>query len=63
MRYIQSVSYVTTPEKKNGFLLIEVFKKLFNLQIYGHQDSILGGRFYIAGFIMLQSNNLKNIMR
>jgi len=34
---------VTTFEKKTGFLLIEVFSKLFNTQNYGHQGSILGG--------------------
>jgi hypothetical protein len=34
--------FVSTYEKKNGFLLIGVFRKLFNTQKYGHQDSILG---------------------
>jgi hypothetical protein len=34
---------VTTPETKNGFLLIETFKKPINTQNYGHQGSILGG--------------------
>jgi hypothetical protein len=38
-------SFITTSEKKNGFLLIEVFSKLFNTQNYGHQGTILGGRF------------------
>ena len=37
---------VTTSETKIGFLLIEVFSKLFNTQNYGHQGSILGGFFY-----------------
>jgi hypothetical protein len=35
----------TTSETKNGFLLIEVFRKLFNPQNNGHQGSILGGHF------------------
>jgi hypothetical protein len=30
---------------KTGFLLIEVFRKLFNTQSYGHRDKILGGLF------------------
>ncbi len=30
--------YVTTYEKKNGFLLIEVFRKLFNPQNDGHLE-------------------------
>jgi hypothetical protein len=34
---------VTTSETKYGFLLIETFRKFFNTQNYGHQDSILGG--------------------
>jgi len=45
--------YVTTSEKKNGFLLIEVFSKLFNPQNYGHQGMILGGRFYLSGFAVI----------
>jgi hypothetical protein len=36
-------SQVTTSEKKNGFLLIATFKKLFNTQNQGHQGSFLGG--------------------
>jgi hypothetical protein len=36
---------VTTSEKKNGFLLIETFRKLFNPQNDDHQSSILGGLF------------------
>ncbi len=35
--------FTTTCERKNDFLLIEVFRKLFNSQNYGHQGSILGG--------------------
>jgi threonine/homoserine/homoserine lactone efflux protein len=34
---------VTTSETKNGFLLVETFRKLFNPQNYGHQGSFLGG--------------------
>jgi hypothetical protein len=32
--------FVTTAEKKNGFLLIEVFSKHFNLQKHGHLDQL-----------------------
>ena len=32
-----AVLFITTPEKKFGFLLIAVFKKLFNPQNDGHQ--------------------------
>jgi hypothetical protein len=28
--------FVTTCERKNGFLLIDVFRKLINAQNYGH---------------------------
>jgi hypothetical protein len=31
-----------------GFLLIEVFRKLFNTENYGHQGSLLGGLFYFV---------------
>ena len=37
--------FVTTSEKKIGFLLIEIFRKLVNTKNYGHQGSILGGHF------------------
>ena len=39
---------VTTYETKNDFLLIEVFSKLFIPENYGHQGSILGGRFIVS---------------
>ena len=39
--------YVTAGETKNGFLLIEVFRNLFNPQNDIHQGSILGGHFLI----------------
>ncbi len=39
---------ITTYEKKTGFLLIEVFRKLFNTQNYGHQGTILGGLSYVV---------------
>jgi hypothetical protein len=45
--------YCTTYEKKNGFLLIEVFRKLFNPQNYGHQGTILGGLSCIAGVLRI----------
>jgi hypothetical protein len=43
----------TTYEKKTGFLLIAVFRKLFNAQNYGHQGSILGGLSYMSGSVRL----------
>jgi hypothetical protein len=43
-----NVSETTTSEKKNGFLLIEIYRKLFNPQINGHQGLFLGGRFLIC---------------
>jgi len=33
-------SKVTTSEKKTGFFLIEIFRKLFNTQIEGHLDHL-----------------------
>jgi hypothetical protein len=44
---LKRVQYLlkTTAQKKNGFLLIEVFRKPVNPQNYGHQGSILGGYF------------------
>ena len=33
------VSQVTTSDTKTGFLLIEVFRKLFNTQSYGHLEA------------------------
>jgi len=44
-----TVLKITTSDKKKGFLLIEVFRKLFNTQNNGHQGSILGGSFLISG--------------
>jgi hypothetical protein len=49
----------TTSEKKFGFLLIEVFRKLFNPQSYGHQGSILGGLSYLSG--NLRITNVKSV--
>jgi hypothetical protein len=46
---IALLSKVTTYEKKNGFLLIEVFRKLVNPKNYGHQGLILGGHSPYAG--------------
>jgi hypothetical protein len=43
---------VTTSETKTGVLLIEVFRKPIYTQNYGHQGSILGGRFYNAAFLV-----------
>jgi hypothetical protein len=48
----------TTYETKIDFLLIEVFSKLFNTQNYGHQGTILGGRFYVSGFLRIDSLSL-----
>jgi hypothetical protein len=42
---------ITTSEKKIGFLLIEIFRKLFNPQISDHQGSILGGLSRMLGFL------------
>jgi hypothetical protein len=39
---------VTTCERKNGFLLIGIFRKLFYAQNYGHQGSLLCGLSYVA---------------
>jgi hypothetical protein len=39
----------TTYEKKTGFLLIAVFRKLFNAQNDGRQGLILGGLSYLSG--------------
>jgi hypothetical protein len=44
---------ITTSEKKNGFLLIEIFRKLVNPQNYGHQGSILGGLSYMSGSVRI----------
>jgi hypothetical protein len=44
---------VTIRERKNNFLLIEVFSKLFNTQNYGHKGTILGGRFYLSGSVII----------
>ena len=52
-KFWQTISKVTTCEKKNGLLLIEVFSKLFNTQNYGNQGSILGGLFYNAGAVRI----------
>src|SRR5210317_2158641 len=49
--------YVTTSKKKLGFLLIAVFRKLINPQIEGHQGTILGGRFYLSGFLVNTSKH------
>jgi hypothetical protein len=44
---------VTTYEKKNDFLLIEVFRKLFNAQNDGLQGLILGGHSYMSGSVRI----------
>ncbi len=41
--------FVTTLEKKNGFLLIETFRKLFNPQNYGHLDQLRVAIYYLSG--------------
>jgi hypothetical protein len=43
------VLYVTTYEKKNGFLLIETYKKLFNPQNDGHLDQL-----WVAIFLFIR---------
>jgi hypothetical protein len=42
----EQFSQITTSETKNGFLLIEIFRKLFNTQNDGHQGSLLGGLLF-----------------
>jgi hypothetical protein len=39
--------------------LIELFRKLFNPQIYDHQSSILGGHSYIAVFLVRINSDTK----
>jgi len=43
---VKELLKITTSEKKSGFLLIEIFSKLFNPHKYGHQVWILGGHFF-----------------
>ena len=52
---------VTTSEKETGFLLIEVFRKLFNPQNQGRLET--GDLSSLSEFIVLQSKCLKIIMR
>ena len=44
---------VTTSEKKIGFLLIEIYRKLLNPQNDGHLDQIWVAFSYIAGFVRI----------
>jgi hypothetical protein len=48
--------FITTSEKKTGFLLIEVFRKLINPQNDGHLDLFLGGLFL---YVRLSSKHIK----
>jgi hypothetical protein len=48
---IESVPQVTTSEKKNGFLLIETFRKLFNAQNHGHLEQYRVAFSYNAGSV------------
>jgi hypothetical protein len=52
---------ITTPEKKNDFLLIETFRKLFNPQNQGRLGT--GDLSSLSEFIVHQSKCLKIIMR
>jgi len=46
---------VTTSKKKTGFLLIEVFSKLFNTQNDGHLDQFRVAIYYLSGFPVNQN--------
>ena len=49
MSVIMNFLNITTCEKKNGLLLIEVFSK----RNYGHQGSFLGGLSYLSGVVRI----------
>jgi hypothetical protein len=57
----RSFLQITTSEKKNVFLLIETYRKLFNAKSYGHLGSILGGHFLFVrvrkNFVFLPISN------
>jgi hypothetical protein len=44
---------VTTSEKKNGFLLIEVFRKIINTQNDGHLDQLWVAIYYLSGYVVI----------
>jgi len=50
--------YVTTSKKKTGFLLIEVFRKLINPQIEGHQEMIQVAIYYLSAYLRFISGSL-----
>jgi hypothetical protein len=41
--------FITTSEKKNGLLLIETFRKLFNPKNYGHLDQLRVDIYSLSG--------------
>lgn len=45
---VSSVSNSTTSEWKNGFLLIETFRKLINPQNYSHLDQLWVAIFMLS---------------
>ena len=55
--YIQGILETTTYEKKNGFLLREVFRKIFNTQNDGHLDLLWVAIFL---FIRVSSKHAKH---
>ena len=46
-------SQLTTYEKKNGFLLIEVFRKRIKPQIEGHLDHLQVAIYYLSGVVRI----------
>jgi hypothetical protein len=45
--------FVTCYDKKNDFLLIEVFRKLFNPQNDGHLDQLWVAFYYLSGYLRI----------
>jgi hypothetical protein len=52
-RLMFRIPHITTCEKKNVFLLIEIFRKLFNAQNYGHLDQLHVAISYLSGFVRI----------
>jgi len=45
--------YITTSEKKNGFFLIETFRKLISPQNDGHLDQLRVAIYYLSGVVSI----------
>jgi hypothetical protein len=54
--------FITTYEKKTGFLLIEVFRKLFNPQDQGHRINV-GWPFVFIQTMPIDSHHTVDIQR